>query len=94
MSAILNGEDARFMPLLALTERPRSDADLTDTEAEGPVTYALGCGSVWWAERALDWVDQGVAVPAVLPALRRAVDDDQLPQPVRHRALRLASSQA
>jgi hypothetical protein len=91
---MLNGDDAQFVPLLVLTESPRSDADLTDVEAEGLVTYALGCGSDWWAERVLDWIDQGIAVLAVLPALRRAVDDDRLPQPVRHRALRLADSQA
>lgn len=87
---MLTGDDARFVPLLSLTEQPLSESGLSAVDAAALVSYALGNGSTWWVDRALDWIEQGVSPADVEDALDRAVDDDRLPQPTRHRALRLA----
>ncbi|MGE0819122.1 MAG: hypothetical protein AB7O74_10665 [Candidatus Nanopelagicales bacterium] len=87
---MLTGDDARFVPLLVRLEKPLAESGLSAADAAALVSYSLGNGSVWWADHALDWVEQGVPSADVKDALNRAVDDDRLPQPTRHRALRLA----
>jgi hypothetical protein len=90
---MLTGEDARFVPLLTLLEGSRTDSDISDAEAGDLVVYALGLGSDWWAERSVRWAAEGVRSDAVMAALRSAIDDARLPQPVRHQALRAVQSQ-
>lgn len=87
---MLTGDDARFVPLLVRTEGPLADSDLSAADAAALVSYSLGNGSDWWANRAMDWIEQGIPSADVKDALDHAVDDDRLPQMTRHRALRLA----
>ena len=90
---MLTGEDARFVPPLTLLEASRAQADLDESTAEELVAYALRSGSDWWADGAVRWAEEGVGSLSVSAALRDAVDDARLSQPVRHRALRAVKRQ-
>ncbi len=90
---MLTGDDARFVPLLTLLEASRAEGALDESTAEELVVYALRSGSDWWADRAVRWAEEDTGSPSVSAALREAVDDARLSQPVRHRALRAVTHQ-
>ncbi len=85
----MEGDAAKFVPMLVDLEAPRFQSSLDDETAVALVRWALTRSTDYWADEALDWVEfNGVSAESVSDALRACIDDERKPQPLRHRALR------
>lgn len=61
---------------------------LRDYDPVDLVRYALGA-SDYWAELAIEWLEQGAPVAELGPDLLAVETDRKRPQPLRHRARRV-----
>ncbi len=86
----------RLVWLLPLLERSRTDvmaalsqASHAETPLPALVRFALTASGEYWPAQALGWLESGWPVADVVDALAEMKDSPTLPQPLRHRALRL-----
>jgi hypothetical protein len=87
----------RYLWLLPLLEKPRVEVEAAVSGEAGIqlfqlsalVRFALVEGSRYWIGRALAWLEGGFPASDVVDVLQPMKDDSRLPQPLRHRALRL-----
>ena len=86
----------RLVWLLPLLERSPADVSaalpqvpLTDTPLPALVRFALTSYGEYWPALALGWLESGWPIGDLFDVLGEIKDDPHLPQPLRHRALRL-----
>lgn len=75
-------------PYLTDLERPFDPGRARPYDPQELIRFALRSGR-YWTDLALDWLDAGAPTDGLEFALDDAGHDRSLPQPVRHRALRL-----